>query len=228
MATTIRPGAVTAIAVINIVVGSFGLLGECCCGGYFGFVAWALHNMPAPKPGEPDVQALFTNIDQKHPFLKVYLIAGFSISVLLTLLLLISSFGLLKMKTWGRSLSVFASIGFILLFVANAIAYFALNMTAIQNDFLNGYDQLQKDMNKKNPAAGPPQQMPVLNPTAGAVSNIIQTLIYCSYPVIVIWILFLPSVRRAFAVARGELAPATEEPEDYRDPPRNEPTNDQA
>jgi hypothetical protein len=219
MATTNRPGAVTAMAIINMVLGGLGFAFWCCMGGVMGLSIGALVQAPAPKAGDPDIGGFFTNFNQKYPFLKVYLIICFAAVLLLTFLLFVSGFGLMKMRQWGRQLSLVIGVSVILLVCANVVFYFVVNLNAIQNDFYKEYGQLLNDVNKKNPGGSPPIQMPTIDPVVGAMMSILSALIYSAYPVILIWVMLLPKVRRAFAKTPGEVLPPAPEPEDYRDPP---------
>jgi hypothetical protein len=103
-----RPAGITALALVNIIFGSLGLLCVCC--GAVGQVGGGF-NMQQSSGGQTqqfDQAALEKHMNDKVPGYKVVQWGGLGLSLLMSVVLLASGVGLWQMQAWGR----FAAIGY--------------------------------------------------------------------------------------------------------------------
>jgi hypothetical protein len=198
MAETVRPGSVTAMGIMNLLIGGFGSL--CCVCGLsgVGFMVASVSNLPPPAAGEPDLKARFGEVDTAYPAFKYVMIGVPVVLILILLLLAVSGIGLLKLRPWGRTGSIVAGAALLIVLLAN-LGYTLAEGNAAMLKGVTVMQEMQKEMAAKNNQPPPPMMPMQNNPTASAIQNVVSTLVECTYPVLLIWIMMLPSVRAAFA-----------------------------
>jgi hypothetical protein len=220
MATTFkRPTPVTVIAILHFIFGGMGLVGLLCAGLGIGFLAMMFSNLPPPKPGEPDPKQVFTIMDRSIIYYYIY--AGVE-GLIMSTIMVVAGFGLLKMRYWGRSLSLFYAIASILLTLAGTAYAIAVVDPAVakwQEDLQKWEQDAQQKQRKANPNAPPPPApafggMGSSNATTNMVSTAVGAVIALAYPIAVLIVMMLKSVRQAFAVANGDAPPPEEPPDD--------------
>ncbi len=203
MANVPRPGAVTAMGILNLLIGVVGLLCCTCGAGLGGCMGYGVSQMPVPKAGEPDLKALFVAVDRDFPALKFALLAGVTTLLLLAVLFLVSGIGLLKMRQWGRKTAILTAVLFIL-YLLLSMGYSVAQGNRAALKVLKEMQEIQKDLAAKNNQPPPPAAPLPGDATAMNIWNAVDSLVFCIYPILLIWIMMLKSVRRAFA---GEAPP---------------------
>src|SRR5262249_20613829 len=83
-------------------------------------------------------------------------------------------------------------------------------------------EMMAKANNPKGGPGAPPANPFAGNPIGNALGSVLGLATGVAYPCVVLYILMLPRIRRAFAIANGDLPPESAEPEDYRDPGRDD------
>jgi hypothetical protein len=215
-----RPGAVTAIAVLHFVFGGLDIASALCIGVGSILFASMMSSMPPPPPGQPDIKEMFRVIDRNSPEAKWYLIGALVEALLAGILMITAGVGLLKMRYWGRNLTMIYAVMSILWTLCSTVYLVGMFNPGMQKA-MKELEKQEEEQQKKRPP-GSPAPPPAFggmsqgNPTANAISTIIQQAIYLAYPAAVLIIMMLKSVRRAFAVANGD-APPPEEPRDELD-----------
>jgi hypothetical protein len=193
-----RPGLVTAVAVMNFIFGGLGLLGAFCLAIMIGGFAALTSNAPAAKPGEPDLKdffRIFTDIPGYVPFLIASLVLG----LIMSIILLTSGFGLLKLRNWARVLC-FIYAGYTILSVIGGSVYqYTVVQPAMEKGMVEWQNKMQAQMKGPGGApAAPPPQNP-MGQAGGVVGGIVGSLFNIAYAVALFVILNLPDVKRAFA-----------------------------
>jgi hypothetical protein len=230
MAVGKRPGAVTAVAVLHFVFGGLDLAGA-LCGLAFGILFVAMiGSMPPPPPGQPDMKEMLQIMDRNAPTAKWYFVGLMVEAILVGIIMITAGIGLLKMKFWGRNLTIFYAI-LSILWTLSSTAYLVAVLNPEMQKAGKELEKWSEEAQKKQPAGARGAPPPAFggmgggSPTANAISTIIQQAIYLAYPVAVLIIMMLKSVRHAFAVANGD-APAPEQPRDDLDWDRPMPNRD--
>jgi hypothetical protein len=195
-----RPNSVFVIGILNMVFGGLGLLLSLCGAGVIAAMRYA--NIPGPN-GQNIYQGFWEVMDAEVP--NYFQLAMFSLvaGMLLLTILLIAGIGLIRMRRWGRTLSVFFAITFILLQTWGLIWSLRTVNPATQ--------RAQAEMTK----AMPPQQaqFSFQDPGFGAGIAVFFYAIELVYCIVLLVIMFQSPVRAAFAGTAVESA----EREDYRD-----------
>ena len=218
-----RPGAVTAVAVLHFVFGGLDIAGAMCGIAFSILVVAMVPSMPPPPAGQAAPKEMIQIIDRNAPTAKWFIVGALVEVFVAGIIMITAGIGLLKMRYWGRNLTIIYAIISILWTLTSTVylvAVFNPGMQKAQNDLQKLEQEAQKNR-PPGPAAPPPPAFGGMgggSPTANAVSTIIQQAIYLAYPVAVLIIMMLKSVRHAFALANGD-APASEseEPKDDLD-----------
>ena len=200
------PTAVLVLAIFHFLVGGYGLL---CglCGGLMVLTnpnpaaLFAFGNPQLAQQQQAQQEAIQRVLNERVPHLKVYQAETVVVGLALSGALIAAGLGLLSLRGWGRTLSLAYAVLSILQTLSAALYSFVYVAPANEEAF---------------------RQMPAPNPqTAHMMQNMAQmtvffmvlsVLIQLAYPVTVLIIMLLPSVRAAF---RGEAAP--DRPEGYHD-----------
>lgn len=119
-----RPTSVTVFGILNLVFAALGL-----CGVAFAVMGLAvIANMPeaADMPPNPQLDAL------QHPGYQAFTYANIGLGFLATIVLAIAGIGLLKLKSWGRSLSLgYAAYSIVMLIVGLVVSYIFIIQPAV-------------------------------------------------------------------------------------------------
>lgn len=196
-----RPGAVTAIGILNILIGGASLLCLTCAGCAGGFIAYSLSTLP--NSNGPDPSTIFTNLDRDYPLIKLFVILVLVWGILNGLLLAISGFGLLKLRPAARKLAIITACSMITFDLVSCV-YSIVQGNAAMLKWLDETQRFQVEAAKKQGTAPPPAMALPSDPAALAVSNIISMCIEIIYPGIVIWIMRKRNVLEAFGAVPPE------------------------
>ena len=208
-----RPTSVLVIAILHFVFGGFGLVCAASTGamqlaGSKGFMA-GMQDAKQVKAQEETEKAL----QEKLPHAKAVETAETGISLALSLMMIVSGIGLLKMAPWGRSLSIGYALVSILVKILGAVYAFTFTVPVM------------KELLPKQIAAqagnqpGEQQAAEMAQKFAEMALNLtpIIVLLTMIYPAVVLVIMFRPKVTAAF---RGEMP--SPQIEDYYDSDRTE------
>jgi hypothetical protein len=195
-----RPASVTVIAILHLIFGGLWLL----CGlGSLGMQASGLQDMfmnvgnvaPSNNPQlakQQDMQKQVMEFSRKMSYSPVEYATHVQY-VVLSILLILSGIGLLKMAPWGRMLSLVYATLSILSNMALIVALVTVSIPLVQ------------EYADKLAVHGQEGQTAGILIKGGVSVAIILSLVSMIYPVIVLILLFRPSVAAAF---RGEIIPA--------------------
>jgi hypothetical protein len=198
-----KPTAVVVIAILQVV---FGLIGLCGTVVQLSGAQKALLN--ATQVNQPQGQAnvspeaIQSHLEKKIPNYHAIETGDAVVDLVLCVLMLVSAVGLLQMRSWGRLLALGYAVLSILAHLASVVLTFALVVPAMA------------DLSKEIAASGGQEaQVMAQAMRFGIIFAALAAALTAIYPIIVLIVLCLPSVRAAFA---GVAMPAG--PEDYRDP----------
>jgi hypothetical protein len=203
-----RPASILVIAILQFVFGGLGLL----CGLYtaaqlavgnqlFTFGA----NTPQAQQQEQFQEQLEKSMLEKDPYVKQVQYGTTGVELFLSLMMIASGIGLLKMQSWGRLLCLVYSVLSISLKVFTAVYTLLFTVPAI------------KEFAQSLAAKGPQEAMMAKFIQFSAYAGVAWPSVTVVYPLVVLVIMLLPPTRAAF---RGErVARPEEEPPDYRDEP---------
>ncbi len=208
-----RPTSVLVIAIFHFIIGGFGLIAGLFGVGFGGLAVV----QPQPPPGfkvtsnPPDMMDTMKYMDANVPGWRVYQLTSAVLGLALSVALLAAGIGLILMKPWARYLSIAYAVGSILL-QGFAMVYMFVYVTPAQVAL---YDHLP-------PMSGvPPAQAQSMNAMSKTIVGctpfaIVPGLIY---PIVVLIIMLMPSVKRAFS---GAPVGAEDEADSYErgGPPR--------
>ena len=185
-----RPTSVLVIAILHFVLGGLGL----ACGlmnTASTAITMANPGLAAGGAGNPGANfAVAQNqyLDAHAPYWKVITMAFTIVDILISVVMIIAGFGLLQMRPWGRSLSLFyagASIVFQIGRLLFSLCYLLPTLTAFYDSFL------------ATAAPGPQTQtMAIMRPFLYPLS--LLGLVGLIYPIVVFVIMLRPSVAAAF------------------------------
>jgi len=204
-----RPGAVTAIAILNLIVGGFGLLG-CLCGcGSIGGMSYLLATS-TPPAGQPDPRQVFLVVDRAYPLSKWVIVGSMIAGLLVMLLLLVSGIGLLRLRSWGRKLAIATALFMIGLNVIDNV-YAMVQGNAAVMKITEEYQRFLQELAKSQPGAAPPMiGLGGRDSAPISIMNVSSIFVENTYPILLIWIMMLKSIRRAFAGEAPLAAPRKE------------------
>jgi hypothetical protein len=197
----------TVAIVVGILQLTFGVFGICGSVIMLPVVQQKMAELQAQQAGvqkPPFTQAdLDAFVEQKHPTFHTITTARAIAGLVLSLMMIVSGIGLLRMQPWGRILALVYAGCSIVIRIAGSLYTFTVFIPAV-NEFTAQFE----------PQAGATQQAHLLatamrfNATLAAVFFAVALL----YPILVLILLLMPGVGAAFrAKSRGE------EPEDYDD-----------
>jgi hypothetical protein len=199
------PAAATVIAVLQLVFGGLGL-----CAALVNLTDLPqqlaaineknLQNLPPAQ--RPPSQADLEKIIEKHvPNYQAIQKVSLGASAVLCVLMLLSGLGLLSGRPWGRALTIAYAVLSVLYTVVSLVFSAVVVIPAMS--------EAGKDLANQG---GPQAQLMAQAIQFGAVFALVIGALFVIYPIIVLVIMLLPSVRVAYGGA-----PAAEVPEDYRD-----------
>ena len=164
-------------------------------------------------PQQKQLQDEMQKAMESGPAFKVFQFGQIFLDLLISCTMIISGIGLLRLRPWGRHLSVVYAISSIALRIFGIVYALAFTMPAF-NEFLRVHQ-----------ASSPEEQMVLRFMKIFSVFPPIFGLLFMIYPIIVLVIMFRPAIAAAF---RGEGREARREGRSDRDE-REEPKeiNDQ-
>lgn len=178
-----RPPAVTFVAVANMIFGVFGMLCACFKGAVMAIMASISANDPDP---------LLQGIGQYWEFIlrniPAYVPVEIGLSIyylVISVLAIVGSIGLLSLRNWGRILSLVFGMSMILVQFADLLFFFAF-----VNPVLNRFEGRQNAFGGDG-----------LMGTGFLEST--SSLLALIYAIVVVILLFLPTVSAAFALSPG-------------------------
>lgn len=186
-----RPTVVTVFGVLNLVFGGLGLL----CVPLSALSMLAMPglqqmnaNMGIPNPGLDMLES---------PAYRLSMIIYLTVTLAGAIALVVGGIGLLKLRPWGRSLS---------------IIYGALKIVAVPIVNVVNYVTITQPMFEQMPA----QTMPFASfaSATSAVGAVVGCCFQMIYPVVLLIFMLLPSVKAAFQ--QDQIAPLSPE---YQPPP---------
>jgi hypothetical protein len=204
-----RPVGALVIAILNFVFGGMGLLGVVCGGLYVLLIVILFSNMPAPPPPAPGAPAPpdptapirilgegLVAIPGFIPYAIVSAVKGF----ITPFLLLISGYGLIKMRRYGRSLAIFYAILTLVFVVIDTVYAIAVLNEGIVDAYQKYMDALVA-MGNKAGGAPPPniniKQM--MSPGTMIGSTIFSAVLYSAYPIAILAVMYRREVRDAYS-----------------------------
>jgi hypothetical protein len=203
-----KPTAVVVIAILQLLFGVLSLCGPILqLSGAQKAISSA--TQVQPPPGQPNFNQaeLEKRMEEKVPSYKAMATGDAVTGLVLALMMIGSGVGLLQLQSWGRRLAMVYAVLSILTHLVGLILAFAVVLPAM-SDF---FKEFAAEAGGKDAA-----MMAQVMQGAVVIAMIFSGLVIV-YPIIVIIVMLLPSVRAAFG---GEAAPGvvSSEPEDYRDP----------
>lgn len=169
-----RPGAVTAMAIIGIVLAAGGLL--CKPASLLMFVV----PMPAGPDGQP-VPNPVVDAFKNDSFLRLWLIVSTGAGWLISMLLLFASIGSLRLKDWGRTgMLGYAALATLMTVVGQVVGVLALGPALEQAVQQSG---------------APRTGMMNLPPAVGIAVGVV---IGMWFPALIFWFFTRPHVKEAF------------------------------
>ena len=175
-----RPTSITVLAIIGIVFGAGGLLCKPLS------LAMFVGPMPAPNP----VVDVFKN----DSFLRLWMILNVGIGWIMSLLLLLSAVGSLRLKDWGRTgMLAYAGLAALLTIVTQVVGVVAVSPAV---------EQAVRQATGQAAGRTAPPGMLQLGPAASLAIGIALGL---WFPVLIFWYFTRPRSKEAF---RRGLPPA--------------------
>jgi hypothetical protein len=171
---------VTVLAILNLVLGGLNLFGLICGG-----LVVVLMSIPAT-----------TGLVESIPGFIPYIIITSALGTIMTVVLLVAGFGLLKMRRWARTACLVWAVYTILSTVAGGIYTFAVVQPAAQR-WEAEFEANRKRPPKKGPgaAAAHPDQPPVLDASSYGASTVANAIVGGAYAVVLLVVLSLASAR---------------------------------
>ena len=173
-----RPTSVTVFGILNLVFAALGL-----CGVAFGVMGLTvMANLPegADMPPNPQLDAL------QNPAYMAFNYASIGLGFLATIVLAIAGIGLLKLKSWGRSLSLgYAAYSIVMQIVGVVVSYIFL---------------IQPAMALAEQGNDPQAQRQMFESIGGAVIRCLSLI----YPILLAFFMFRPNVKAAFGAAPAD------------------------
>jgi hypothetical protein len=188
-----RPVSVLVIAILALVLGLIGVAWELFQAGV-GVMMFNTPRAPAPPPNQPaSVFGAMQAVDANAPYWReanvVAPLAGLVIAVILSA----AGIGLLLMQSWAR----WAAVVYAVLSILYQASWMAYTFLAILPTQMAYYDAAS------GPGGGPPPPGYMAGVKFGAGCSSIGLILGMAFPVAVVVVMLLPSVRAAF---RGEPA----------------------
>ena len=181
--TRYRPPAVLVMAILNMVFGALGIFGLLCIGLMF----LIMPQLPQPPGGNPAIKVF------EVPAYKQSVFVFASIGAVLAILEIIAGIGLLRMKTWGRRLSIGYAVTTIVIQVIGLVVNIAYVNPKIAEVMAQDTQQPFAQMQS--------------NPMVGNIGTGFGAVLGMAYAVALLIVMFRPHVRAAFAEAQPPAGP---------------------
>jgi hypothetical protein len=184
-----RPTAVLVIAILHFV---FAALGVC------GLISLAVQ--PAMQAAQPaDQQRLQREMEakmaEKIPGYQAQQVGDMAVNILFTIMLFAAGLGLLQMQNWARLLSIVYAV-LSLLHKAFMLVFGLVFVQPVLSPLMNEVVAQSPDFQKMDPKQV--EQVSQLMSTAITTGMVCCPLVMMVYPVVVLIVMMLPGVRRAF------------------------------
>jgi hypothetical protein len=212
MNTLPRPTSITVMGILNLVFGGMSLIGLVCIGSLV-IVGLYFISIAPVAPGEDDPKEMLKTMDAAAPSFKYYGLALTVATLVESVLLVTSGWGLLRMRPWGRTLALTYAFVCILGGVGGLVYTFAhLNPTIKQ------WEEAKMAAAKEAAKDGAEVQPPNLAFATGSGSEVldnaftvVSTLFMMALAVANLIVMMMPSVKKAFADARAVVPGRTPE-----------------
>ncbi len=205
-----KPTAMVVVAILQIVFGSLALLSPVL---YFAGAQRAVNSFAAMMPNGPNQSGMTpeqtqAELERRLPWLSTYTNGANAVELLIAVLMIGGGIGLLKIRGWGRWLTIVYVPLSVLSRVAGTVVA-ATWILPVTVDLMKAQIRLMKPA-----SGGPPLDPEAFGNLMGIIMTVvvILSLLLLAYPIFVLVVMMLPSTRAAF----GGQSPAAE-PEDYRD-----------
>jgi hypothetical protein len=205
--TRARPTILLVTAIVNFVLGGLAILGSFCAGLALVVTAnLALPGAPGPGGVSKPMPNLMTILEKHLPEHRAVVFGTMALNLVLALALVIGSLGVLRLRPWGRWTCVVVAVLGALTQIAGTV-YNIRYVNPIMPEYQREMEEWQRQLVPKGPAAGPQVQIPSmsLDPAVTNVLSLIAPSLVTGYALFLVVVMFLPSVRAAFA--RAELPP---------------------
>lgn len=166
-----RPASVTVFGILNLVFAGLGLCGSC----FFVFSFWGMKAIPNQQPNP--VFELMRENQAYYMFTMVSMALGFVATIVLGL----AGIGLLKMRPWGRQLSIIYAVYAIISSIVGTIANWVWVFGPL--------------MEQADGAGAGPEQMGALG---GAIIGTVGGCIGLIYPILLLIFMMRSNVVQAF------------------------------
>jgi hypothetical protein len=184
-----KPASITVIAVLQLVFGGIGIFLDICGGvmALSGAQNWMMPTATGPnaanmKRMQEDIQKTMDSVPASH----AVQIGNFGADFAISIIMIMSGVGLLRLRPWGRLLSIVYAVASIALKIFGAVYAMAFTIPAI-NGYLNSHN-----------ATAPEEQFAFSIMRMTAILPLIFQLVFMIYPIIVLIIMFRPAVAAAF------------------------------
>jgi hypothetical protein len=183
------PASLTVIAILHFVFGGIGVLQDTCAGA---MMVAGINQMLVPGSSSPRGTPQFAFIHdmqlamERIPAYQLAQCVNLGGDLLISMIMIVSGIGLLRLRIWGRFLSILYAILSIAIKVFAVIYTVAFTLPAF-NEFLDAHRQ-----------SAPEVQMMITMMTIITVVTPVVTVVYMIYPLVVLIIMLLPSTRAAF------------------------------
>jgi hypothetical protein len=203
-----RPTPVTVIAVLNLVFGGIGLACYLCVGAGILLLVMAFEQAAAQDPKIRDLKEVLDSMSRHVPSLIPFTVGNLIFSLVMTILLVVSGIGLLRMQGWARVLSIFVAVATILEQIAGLVYRFTV---------LNpGLQAWQREFLAKHPGAVI-QENPLGGQLSSAVGEILGIVLQLTYSIVLLVIMFTPTVVAAFRAPEPGYGPLERDLREERD-----------
>jgi hypothetical protein len=182
-----RPTIISVIGILNIVLGSLGLLTNVCC-GVVGLIFLKVVTDMKP-PADPNLAQMFAQIKKQNEMQGNFglQLTNIGMATVTGTLLLVCGIGFMKMKPWARRVGlVYGAIGLLW-----AIALPFIHAQVVGQTL----EKVNEDIRAKTG-----QSNPLLESPAFANVALVMGLIFnLAYPVTMLILMLLPAVKTSLA-----------------------------
>jgi hypothetical protein len=199
--------------ILNLIFGTIGLLGTCCCGVGLGFVYLGVREairqgqQKGAAPELQDFQGMLAAVSDNVPGIEAVAIGYLVATFILTLALLISGFGLIAIRPWGRWLcAVWAVLSIAVTVFGLGYMMFVFTPAApkMAEDMEKWAKKIEDRARQKGQQVPPRQKLNEAarttgNPILDNLSGIIFTGFELLYPAIAFMFMVIPQTGRAIA-----------------------------
>ena len=197
--------AVLVIAILHFIFGVIGLCGFAAGTAQVSGLVPQFGGAPQGKGAEKmeRLQKRLQEAMEQAPGQKVFQLVSLGVNFTLSVMLIVAGIGLLQMRSWARWLSVVYAVVDLVYLAATVVFYFVVTQPAMEG--------VRQELENIDPG------MAQLFQTIFAVGSVVAPLVTLIYPTVVLIIMLLPGVGRAFHGPPPEREPGDEDRPDYYD-----------